>query len=128
MLRGLNCVTKWRERVCVVSGSHNGENERECAVSVREKCVCAVSVNGNVKEDEFLEDESIYRQSLSCARLQVRGTKINVADVVVSTNHLTFLTNRFGRLISLPTSAIFGNKSYHGHFKIQECKSYRFFR
>ena len=29
------------------------------------------------------------------------------ADVVVSTNHVTFLTNRFPRLISLPTSAIF---------------------
>ena len=33
--------------------------------------------------------------------------KIKVADVVVSTNHVTFLTNRFLRLISLPTSAIF---------------------
>ena len=31
------------------------------------------------------------------------GSKI----VVVSTNHVTFLTNRFPRLISLPTSAIF---------------------
>ena len=33
--------------------------------------------------------------------------KIKVTDVVVSTNHVTFLTNRFLRLISLPTSAIF---------------------
>ena len=33
--------------------------------------------------------------------------KIKVADVVVSTNHVTFLTNRFPRLISLLTSAIF---------------------
>ena len=33
--------------------------------------------------------------------------KIKVADVVVSTNHVTFLTNRFPRLISLPTSTIF---------------------
>ena len=33
--------------------------------------------------------------------------KIKVADIVVSTNHVTFLTNRFPRLISLPTSAIF---------------------
>ena len=32
--------------------------------------------------------------------------KIKDADVVVSTNHVTFLTNRFPRLISLPTSAI----------------------
>ena len=33
--------------------------------------------------------------------------KIKVADVVVSTNHVTFLTNRFPRLISLAMSAIF---------------------
>ena len=33
--------------------------------------------------------------------------KIKVVDVVVSTNHVTFLANRFPRLISLPTSAIF---------------------
>ena len=33
--------------------------------------------------------------------------KIKVADVVVSTNHMTFWTNRFPRLISLPTPAIF---------------------
>ena len=33
--------------------------------------------------------------------------KIKVADVEVSTHHVTFLTNRFSRLISLPTFAIF---------------------
>ena len=33
--------------------------------------------------------------------------KIKVADVVVSTNHVTFLTNRIPRLISLPLSNIF---------------------
>ena len=32
--------------------------------------------------------------------------KIKVADVVVSTNHVTFLTNRFPRLISLLMSTI----------------------
>ena len=32
--------------------------------------------------------------------------KIKVADVVVSTNHVTFLTNSFPRLISLLTSVI----------------------
>ena len=32
---------------------------------------------------------------------------IEDADIVVSTNHVTFLTNRFSRLISLPTSTIF---------------------
>ena len=30
--------------------------------------------------------------------------KIKLVDVVVSTNHVTFLTNRFPRLINLPTS------------------------
>ena len=33
--------------------------------------------------------------------------KVKVADLIVSTNHVTFLGNRLPRLISLPTSAIF---------------------
>ena len=33
--------------------------------------------------------------------------KIKGADVIVSTNHVTFLTKRFSRLISLPTSIVF---------------------
>ena len=33
--------------------------------------------------------------------------KIKGAEVVASTNHLTFLTKRFSRLIILPTSTIF---------------------
>ena len=33
--------------------------------------------------------------------------KIEVADVVVSTNHVFFPANKFTRLISLPTSTIF---------------------
>ena len=37
--------------------------------------------------------------------------KIKVADVVVSTNHVTFLTNRFPRLTSLPTSALFASRT-----------------
>ena len=41
-------------------------------------------------------------QSAPNARDEIKG-----ADVVVSTNHVTFLANRFPRLISLPTSAIF---------------------
>ena len=50
---------------------------------------------------------------------------MKVADVVVSTNHVTFLTNMFPRLISLPTSAIFVlGISGITAFKIQECKSY----
>ena len=55
--------------------------------------------------------------------------KIEDADVVGSINHVTFLTNRFSRLISLPTSTIFDSERsesvsyflefilYHGHFK-----------
>ncbi len=40
--------------------------------NVRESvCVCVVSVSENVKENEFLEDESMYWQSLSCGRLQM---------------------------------------------------------
>ena len=42
-----------------------------------------------------------YTVGSKCAR-QNKGT-----DVVVSTNHVKFLTNRLLRLISLPTSAIF---------------------
>ena len=60
-----------------------------------------------MEKNECLGDESIYKQSLLCSRLQMCRTKIKVADVVVSTNHVTFLTNRFPRLISLPMLAIF---------------------
>ena len=49
--------------------------------------------------------------------------KIKVTDVVVSTKHVTFLTNRFPRLISFLTSAIFvsgtsGSKSLCSNFII----------
>ena len=37
--------------------------------------------------------------------------KIKVADVLVSTNYVTFLTNRFLRLISLPTSTVFDSET-----------------
>ena len=40
------------------------------------------------------------------ARDKIKGT-----DVIVSTNHATFLTNRFSRLISLPTSTIFVSRT-----------------
>ena len=69
--------------------------------------ICFVSVSRNGKEWVFIRQEYIYRKFLSSNRLQNRGKKIKVAEVVVSTNHVTFLTNRFPRLISLPTSAIF---------------------
>ena len=52
--------------------------------------------------------------------------KLKVADVVVSTNHVTFLTNKFPRLISLPTSAIFvsGISCITAILKYRGCKSY----
>ena len=62
--------------------------------------------------------------------------KIKGADIVQSINHMTFLTNRFLRLISLPISTIFvfrtsESVSYFLEFscitaisKILECKSY----
>ena len=37
--------------------------------------------------------------------------KIEVADVVVSTNHVVFLANRFPRLISILTSTIFVSRT-----------------
>ena len=63
--------------------------------------------------------------------------KIKCADVVESINHVTFLTNRFLRLISLPTSTVFVSRtsesvSYFLEFsclttilKILECKFYK---
>ena len=49
----------------------------------------------------------VFKDNLSHAV----GPKIGVADVVVSTNHLVFLANRFPRLISLPKSAIFVSRT-----------------
>ena len=59
-----------------------------------------------MEKNEFLKDDSIYRQSLSLSAPKSLD-KIKVADVVVSTNYATFLTNRFPKPISLPMSAIF---------------------
>ena len=50
------------------------ERERERVSVCVCVCVCAVSVSQN-GENEFLEDENIYRQSLSCDRLQMHVTK-----------------------------------------------------
>ena len=56
-------------------------------------------------KNEFLEDEAIFVMwSAPNARDKIKG-----AYVVVSTNHATFRTNRFSRLISLPTSNIFAS-------------------
>ena len=55
----------------------------------------------------MLEDESIYWETLSYSRLKKTQKKIEVADLDLSTNHVVLLANRFLRLISIPTSAIF---------------------
>ena len=66
--------------------------------------VCCLLVK--MGENEFLGNEYIEAILVMRSALNVRD-KIKVADVVLSTNHVTFLTNRFPRLISLPTSTIF---------------------
>ena len=45
------------------------ERERVCVCV----CVCVLSLEVKMWESEFLEDDSICRQSLSCGRLQMRG-------------------------------------------------------
>ena len=50
--------------------------------------------------------ENIYAILVMWSALNVRD-KIKGADVVVNTTHVTFVTNRFPRLISLPKSTIF---------------------
>ena len=76
------------------------------------------------KKGWVLADESIYRQSLPC-RPQKRRTKIEVVDVVMSTNHEVFLANVPETYLFTDVRHLcFGNKWHNGHFKIYECKSY----
>ena len=66
-----------KKRVCAVSVSRNGERVSVLSLEVKmweRERVCAVSVSQN-GENEFLEDKSIYRQSMSCGQLQMRGIK-----------------------------------------------------
>ena len=58
-------------------------------------------------EKELLEVVSVYNYFLSCDRLQMHRIKSKDADVVESINQVTFLTNRFSKLISLSTSTMF---------------------
>ena len=68
--------------------------------------MCAVSVSENVKEQVLGRRE--YIQVILVMRSAPNAQdKIKGADVVVSTNNVIFLSNRFPRLISLLTSAIF---------------------
>ena len=85
------CESKWREWVVSVSRS------------VRE---CVDSTSHKVREWELGRREYISAILVMQSAPKSRD-KIKVADVVVSTNHVTFLTKRFPRLISLPTSTIF---------------------
>ena len=59
-----------------------------------------------MEREWVLEDENIYRNYCHVVGSKNAG-QIEVAVVVVSTNHVVFLANRSPRLISLPTSAIF---------------------
>ena len=68
--------------------------------------MCAVSVSQNVRECVLGRREYIYSILVVIPALNARD-KIKVADVIVNTNYVTFLTNRFPRLISLSTSTIF---------------------
>ena len=79
-----------------VSGSWNEDRERKSAVSGSQ----------NVREGVTASHKYIWRILLMWSASNVRD-KIKGDDVVMSTNHVTFLTNRFSRLISLPTSTIF---------------------
>ena len=66
----------------------------------------AVSGSQNVRERVLGRREYVSAILVMRSAPNARD-KIKVADVVMSTNHLTFLANRFPKLISLPTSTIF---------------------
>ena len=85
------CLTKWQGQA--VSGSWKWR-ERECYLC-KSKCERVSSWKTRVNIDNPC-------QVAPNARDQIKGV-----DIVVSTNHVTFLTNRFPRLISLLTSTIF---------------------
>ena len=86
------CLTNWQGKA--VSGSRNEEKES------------AVSGNQNVRECVLGKREYMEAILVMYSSPNMRD-KIKGADVVVSKNHVTFLTNRFSRLISLLTSTIF---------------------
>ena len=56
-------------------------------------------VSENVKKRKSVRRRSIYREFLSWSRLQKRGTKLKLRDVVLGTNHVVLLANGFPRLI-----------------------------
>ena len=70
----------------------------------------AVSGSQNVREWVIVSREYIWLILIMWSAPNVRD-KIKGADVVVSTNHLIFLTNRFSKLISLPTSTFVSRTS-----------------
>ena len=121
------CVRGWkktyrkRKRMVAIDSRKSNVKKRKRVLTllVEMERVRVFSLEATMEREWVLEYESIYRQSLSCCRLQKHGTKIEVADVVVSTNHVVFLANRFPRLISLLTSRhlCFGNKWQYGQFK-----------
>ena len=65
-----------------------------------------VSGSPNVRQWITASREYIWLTLVMRSAPNVRD-KVKGADVVLSTNHVIFLTNRFSKQISLPTSTIF---------------------
>ena len=92
------CVTSWQSQA--ISGSQKvreGGREREC---------CLWKSKGKREGTVIVSREYIWLILVMWSAPNARD-KIKVADVFECINHVTFLTNRFSRLVSLPTSVIF---------------------
>ena len=111
MLRVLSCVLQ--------------SGKVKLFLEVEMKKESAVSGSQNVREGVTASREYIWAILVIWSAPNARD-KIKDADVVASTNHVTFQINRFSRLISLSTSTIFvsGTSGITAILKISECKSY----
>ena len=123
-----NCKGRTRKKIAAESihfvvltavRERERENEWVCVLSleVKMESVSCLSVRGvyclcELKWKKMSSWKTIVYVSNPCHAV---GSKIagqnQVADVVVSTNHVTFLTNRFTSLISLPMSALFVSRT-----------------
>ena len=78
-------------------------------------CACVrlehTQPKGKTREEKRVSPLSrrpyISRDRLQNTRLTLRGKKIKCADVVGNTRHMISLSNRFPKLINLPTSTTF---------------------
>ena len=94
------------------SPTQKAENERKRSQSIYAsmlRVLSYVSQAGKAKLSlEVKRQESVsYCKSWEYMANPYHVIGSKCADVVESINHVTFLTNRFSRLISLPTSTIF---------------------